>query len=96
MPIGEEHEAVHWDAFGGLSYADIVNQYNGVNGITVDIVDLNYDEWVKASDGSPLPVPLGPNSSGSTWYQRQEGFYVSKTLLSVDKLINIPATSIPM
>ncbi|MBT4497614.1 MAG: DUF362 domain-containing protein [Gemmatimonadetes bacterium] len=90
----EDGWTVQWEKFGNLSYAGIVEEFNGVNGVTVDIVDLNYDDWVGTEGvgaGDPLPVP-DPNHSGIGGYQRaEEGYYVSKTLLEVDKLINIPA-----
>ncbi|MBI2505227.1 MAG: DUF362 domain-containing protein [Candidatus Latescibacteria bacterium] len=89
----EDGWTIHWAAFDSLSYTDIASQYNGVNGIEVDIVDLNYDDWVGTGGvraGEPLPVP-DPNQTGITWYQRPEGYYVSKTLLSVDKLVNVAA-----
>jgi uncharacterized protein (DUF362 family) len=89
----EDGWSVRWAAFDSLSYEDIAAQYNGVNGIEVDIVDLNYDEWVGTGGvkaGDPLPVP-DPNQTGITWYQRPEGYYVSKTLLEVDKLVNVAA-----
>ena len=85
---------VHWEKFDNLSYADIVSEYDGVNGITVDIVDLHYDDWMGVDGvraGDPLQVP-DPNHTGIGGYQRPEaGYYVSKTLLDVDKLVNIPA-----
>ena len=89
----EDGWTVHWEAFDNLSYADIVSGLDGTNGIEVDIVDLNYDDWVGTEGvgaGDPLPVP-DPNGTGVTWYQRPEGYYVSKTLLEVDKLVNIAA-----
>jgi len=85
---------VQWEKFDDLSYVEIVDEYNGVNGIAVDIVDLNYDDWMGTEGvraGDPLPVP-DPNHTGIVGYQRpEEGYYVSKTLLDVDKLVNIPA-----
>ena len=94
-PTGQTEDgwSIHWAAFDSLSYNDIVAQYNGVNGVQVDIVDLNYDDWVGTGGvraGDPLPVP-DPNQTGITWYQRPEGYYVSKTLLAVDKLVNVAA-----
>lgn len=90
----EDGWTVHWEKFDNLSYADLAEEFNGVNGIAVDIVDLNYDDWVGTDGvraGDPLPVP-DPNHTGIGGYQRPaEGYYVSKTLLEVDKLINIPA-----
>jgi hypothetical protein len=89
----EDGWSVRWAAFDSLSYNEIVSQYNGVNGIAVDIVDLNYDDWVGTEGvgaGDPLPVP-DPNQTGVTWYQRPEGYYVSRTLLEVDKLVNVAA-----
>ena len=89
----EDGWTVRWEAFDNLSYADIVEEYDGVNGVEVDIVDLNYDEWVGTEGvgaGDPLPVP-DPNHSGIGWLQRPEGYYVSRTLLEVDKLVNIAA-----
>ena len=85
---------VQWPAFDNLSYQQIADEFNGVNGIQVDIVDLNYDTWVDGNGvdngrGPPIPVP-DPNGTGITWYQRPEGYYVSKTLLECDKLINLP------
>ncbi|RKY63005.1 MAG: hypothetical protein DRP99_04960, partial [Candidatus Latescibacterota bacterium] len=90
----EDGWTVHWPEFGGLSYVDIVDEYDGVNGVKVDIVDLNYDDWLDADgvvrgNGPPIPVP-DPNHTGITWLQRPEGYYVSKTLLECDKLINLP------
>jgi len=90
----EDGWTVHWPEFGNLSYVDIVDEFDGVNGVKVDIVDLNYDDWVDANgvirgNGPPIPVP-DPNHTGITWLQRPEGYYVSKTLLECDKLINIP------
>ncbi|MFT5085777.1 MAG: hypothetical protein ACI906_000447 [Candidatus Latescibacterota bacterium] len=87
----EDGWTVHWEEFDNLSYAELVETFNGVNGIEVDIVDLNYDDWVGTEGvraGDPLPVP-DPNHSGISWYQRPEGYFVSKTLLDVDKLVNI-------
>lgn len=87
----EDGWTVHWEEFGGLSYADIVAQYNGVNGVAVDIVDLNYDDWVGTGGvnaGEPLPVP-DPHGTGIGAYQRPEGYYVSETLLDLDRLVNI-------
>ena len=90
----EDGWTVQWEKFGDLSYAGIVEEYSGINGITVDIVDLNYDDWVGTEGvraGDPLPVP-DPHHSGIGGYQRsEEGYFVSKTLLEADKLINIPA-----
>ena len=90
----EDGWTVHWEKFDNLSYAGITEEFNGVNGITVDIVDLNYDDWVGTDGvraGDPLPVP-DPYHTGIGGYQRpQAGYFVSKTLLEVDKLINIPA-----
>jgi hypothetical protein len=89
----EDGWTVRWTEFDSLSYAEIVETYNGTNGIQVDIVDLNYDDWVGTGGvraGDPLPVP-DPNHTGITWYQRPEGYYVSRTLLEVDKMINLPA-----
>ncbi len=89
----EDGWSIHWAAFDSLSYRDIVSQYNGMNGVQVEIVDLNYDDWVGTGGvraGEPLPVP-DPNQTGITWYQRPEGYYVSKTLLEVDKLVNVAA-----
>ena len=85
---------VHWEKYGNLSYADIVEEFNGANGIPVDIVDLNYDDWMGTEGvraGDPLPVP-DPNHTGIGGFQRPvDGYYVSRTLLEADKLINIPA-----
>ena len=100
----QEHDGwtVHWEPFDSLSYVDIVNEFqDNENGIIVDIVDLNYDDYVDkdgvvypwtehSPSGDPIPVP-DPNGTGVTWFQRPEGFYVSRTLLECDKLINIPA-----
>jgi hypothetical protein len=85
---------VHYPEFDDLSYQQIVEEFNGVNGIRVDIVDLNYDTWVDGNGedhghGPPIPVP-DPYGTGITGYQRPEGYYVSKTLLECDKLINLP------
>ena len=90
----EDGWTVHWPEFGNLSYVGIVKEFDGINGVKVDIVDLNYDDWVDANgaikrNGPPIPVP-DPNNTGITWLQRPEGYYVSKTLLECDKLINIP------
>ena len=74
----EDGWTVHWEQFDNLSYAELVESFNGVNGIEVDIVDLNYDDWVGTEGvraGDPLPVP-DPNHSGISWYQRPEGYYV--------------------
>ena len=83
---------VHWEAFDDLSYAGIVEEFNEVNGIVVGYVDLNYDEWMGSEGvraGKPLPIP-DPNQTGISGFQRpEEGFYVSRTLLEADKLINL-------
>jgi uncharacterized protein (DUF362 family) len=90
----EDGWTVQWEKFDNLSYAGIVAEFDGINGIDVDIVDLNYDDWVGTEGvraGDPLPVP-DPNHTGIGGFQRSEdGYYVSKTLLEVDKLVNIPA-----
>lgn len=90
----EDGWTVHWEKFDNLSYVGIIEEFDGVNGTTVDLVDLNYDDWVGTDGvgaGDPLPVP-DPNHTGIGGYQRpEEGYYVSKTLMEVDKLINIPA-----
>jgi len=100
----QEHDGwtAHWEPFDNLSYVDIVAEFqDNDKGIPVDIVDLNYDDYVDkdgkaypwtdhSPTGDPIPVP-DPNGTGVTWFQREKGFYVSKTLLACDKLINIPA-----
>ena len=99
----QEHDGwtAHWEPFDHLSYVDIVAEFqDNAKGIPVDIVDLNYDDYVDKDGkaypwtdhhptGDPIPVP-DPNGTGVTWFQREEGFYVSKTLLECDKLINVP------
>ena len=99
----QEHDGwtAHWEPFDDLSYVDIVAEFqDNDKGIPVDIVDLNYDDYVDKDGkaypwtdhnptGAPIPVP-DPNGTGVTWLQREEGFYVSKTLLECDKLINVP------
>ena len=99
----QEHDGwtAHWEPFDYLSYMDIVAEFqDNDRGIPVDIVDLNYDDYVDRDGnaypwtdhnptGAPIPVP-DPNGTGVTWLQREEGFYVSKTLLECDKLINVP------
>ncbi|MFH1006492.1 MAG: DUF362 domain-containing protein [Candidatus Latescibacterota bacterium] len=103
----QEHDGwtVHWEPFDNLSNEDIVAGFQGnANGVAVDIVDLNYDDYVdkdgtsypytnRNPSGDPIPVP-DPNGTGVTWFQREEGFYVSKTLLDCDKLINLPVMKI--
>ena len=100
----QEHDGwtVHWPPFDSLSYIDIINEFkDNDKGIQVDIVDLNYDDYLDKDGnsypwtnhnpaGDPIPVP-DPNGTGVTWFQRPEGYYVSKTLWECDKLINIPA-----
>ena len=90
----EDGWTVQWEKFDNLTYVDIVSEFDGTNGITVDIVDLNYDDWVGTDGvraGNPLAVP-DPNQMGIGGFQRPEdGYYISKTLLDVDKLVNIPA-----
>ena len=99
----QEHDGwtAPWEPFDNLSYADIVAELQeNAKGIPVDIVDLNYDDYVDkdgkayaytedSPTGDPIPVP-DPNGTGVTWFQREEGFYVSRTLLDCDKLINVP------
>ncbi|MFH1006491.1 MAG: DUF362 domain-containing protein [Candidatus Latescibacterota bacterium] len=99
---GHDGWTAHWEPFSNLSYEDIVAGFqDNANGIPVDIVDLNYDNYVDKDgqaypwtnhnpSGDPIPVP-DPNGTGVTWFQRDEGFYVSETLLNCDKLINLPA-----
>jgi len=98
----QEHDGwtAHWEPFDSLSYVDIVDEFkDNVKGIVVDIVDINYDDYMDKDgaaypwtnhnpSGDPIPVP-DPNGTGVTWYQRPEGHYVSKTLLECDKLINV-------
>jgi len=100
---GQEHDGwtVRWEPFDSLSYMDIIDEFkDNEKGILVDIVDLNYDDYVDKDGrtypwtdhsprGDPIPVP-DPNGTGVTWLQRPEGYYVSKTLLECDKLINVP------
>ncbi len=99
----QEHDGwtARWEPFDSLSYTDVVAEFqDNTQGIIVDIVDLNYDDYVDKDGtaypwtnhnpgGEPVPVP-DPNGTGITWLQREEGYYVSKTLLECDKLINIP------
>ena len=103
----EDGWTVNWPEFDGLSYVDIVEEYNKTYSGAVDIVDLNYDEIRFEPVPDPNNVGIGalqrvdatnrpPEQFGREAYvpgtgTLREGYHIPETILNCDKLISAPA-----
>jgi hypothetical protein len=88
-----------WKGFGGLSYAGIVEELNGRNGVKTDIVDLNEDDAVYVTDFDPHKTGRGafqfvetndPDSASTRNPGRRKGIWLPRTIMERNVLISVP------
>jgi hypothetical protein len=93
---------VHWREFGDICYKDMVEEFNSAQSRTkVDIQDLNEDKYrFEPVPGGAFQREGGKFRDAKKYGQMavipgsgkpREGYYMPETMLSADKLVNIPA-----